>query len=82
MLRNAPPITCPSEMYCSEDEVFTLIKTLDTPKASGPDGISIHMLKSIATNVAPSLAKLFNMSIRNSHFPACWKQLVLSCSNS
>ena len=58
------------------------VVTLDTSKASGPDVISIHMLKSTATNVAPSLAKLFDMSIHNGCFPACWKQLVLSCSTS
>jgi len=34
---HAPPITCPPEMYCSEDEVLALIKTLDTSKASDPE---------------------------------------------
>ena len=29
-------------MYCSEDEVLALIKILDTPKASGPDGVHLH----------------------------------------
>ena len=31
------------------------------------------MLKGTAFNIAPSLTKLFNISIRQGHFPECWK---------
>ena len=49
------------------------IKSLDVNKASGPDGISVRMLKSTARSIAPSLTKLFNISIRLGRFPESWK---------
>ena len=46
---------------------------LDPSKANGPDGNSAQMLKGTAHNIAPSLTKLFNISISQGHFPECWK---------
>ena len=46
---------------------------LDSSKANGPDGNSAQMLKGTAHNIAPSLTKLFNISISQGHFPECWK---------
>ena len=66
--------TCPPDYYCTEEEVLALIQSLDVSKASGPDGISIRMLKGTAASIAPSLTMLFNISLRNSRFPNCWKQ--------
>ena len=66
--------TCPPDYYCTEEEVLALIQSLDVSKASGPDGISIRMLKGTAASIAPSLTMLFNTSLRNSRFPNCWKQ--------
>ena len=51
-----PPITshslhnfeCSEEHLCTEEEVFDLLSSLDTTKASGPDGLSARMLKSTA----------------------------------
>ena len=42
-------------------------------KAAGPDGISAQMLKETASVIAPSLSKLFNCSLSQGYFPACWK---------
>ena len=52
---------------------LSYIQSLDATKASGPDGVSIRMLKHTATSIAPSLAKLFNISIKLGRFPTCWK---------
>ena len=52
---------------------MSYIQALDATKASGPDGISIRMLKYTATSITPSLAKLFNISIKLGRFPTCWK---------
>ena len=71
---NLQPSTCPLDHYCTEEEVLTLIQSLDASKASGPDGISIRMLKGTAASIAPSLTLLFNISIGNSCFPNCWKK--------
>jgi len=38
---NIQPSTCLLDHYCTEEEVLTLIQSLDASKASSPDGISI-----------------------------------------
>ena len=44
-----------SEVLCSEEEVFSLLCTVDVAKASGPDGISGYMLKGTAEAITPTL---------------------------
>ena len=66
--------SCPEYLLCTVEEILSLIRGLDVSKASGPDGISAHMLKSTASSIAPSLCDLFNISISNGHFPEIWKR--------
>ena len=54
-------------------EVCFLLKNINASKATGPDGISARMLKETASAIAPSLTILFNCSISQRCFPACWK---------
>ena len=42
------PALFPQEHLCTEDEVYDLIAELDDSKSSGPDGISVKMLKARA----------------------------------
>ncbi len=63
---------CPDHLLCTEEEVLRLLLSLDVTKSSGPDGISAKMLKATATSIAPSLCKLFNLSITTGQFPAAW----------
>ena len=81
---SAPPLSEPSndhlvtysssdELLCSTSEVVQLIQELDVSKAIGPDGVSARMLKATASSIAPSLTKLFNISISNGQFPTPWK---------
>ena len=65
--------TSSEDLLCTTEEVLSYIQTLDATKASGPNGISIRMLKHTATSIAPSLAKLFNISIKLRRFPTCWE---------
>ena len=65
--------TCPEDLLCTTEEVLSYIQALDANKTSGPDGISTRMLKNAALSIAPSLAKLFNISIQLGCFPTCWK---------
>ena len=64
---------CSEDLLCSPSEILGLINTLDAQKSSGPDGISVKMLKATATSIAPSIAKLFNISINLARFPQSWK---------
>ena len=64
---------CPDELLCTTDEFLFLMKSLDSSKANGPDGVSAQMLKATACSIVPSLTKLFNISISQGRFPECWK---------
>ena len=55
-------------MYSRVDEVCHLLETLDATKSTGPDKITARVLKSVAPNIAPSVTKLFNLSIKTGLF--------------
>ena len=50
-----------------------MLVNLDISKSSGTDGISARMLKSSALSIAPSLTKLFNLSLTTGVLPSEWK---------
>ena len=50
-----------------------MLKSLDTAKATGPDGIPAKLLKETADVIAPSLCTLFNKSISSGSLPDEWK---------
>ena len=58
---------------CTEEEVLELLSDLDCNKSTGPDDISARMLKATASSIAPSLARLFNLSLTSGCFPDSWK---------
>jgi len=58
----------------NDDEVLSILKSLKTNKASGPDGISPKLLKEAAPSICSSLTKLFNLSFRLGKVPVLWKQ--------
>ena len=66
----------PEDYLCSPDYVEALLSATKCNTASGPDGISAWMLKSFAPEVAPSIASLYNLSLRSGTLSAEWK-----CSN-
>ena len=68
-----PSEFCPDKLLCSSDTVQTLLNGLKKKKAAGPDGISTRMLKATSASVAPSLSKLFNLSIRCCQIQTEWK---------
>ena len=53
--------------------VKKVITNLDSSKASGPDCISVVVLKNCERERSYILAKLFNMCMKESCFPDCWK---------
>ena len=53
----------PEELLCTESGIYDILVSLDVSKASGQDGISARMLKHTACSIAPSLTKLFNLSL-------------------
>ena len=54
-----------------------MLLSLDTSKANGKDGISARMLKATAAAIAPSVTKLFNLSIQLCRIPHAWKDAIV-----
>ena len=53
--------------------VKMVITNLDSSKASGPDCIPVVVLKNCEPELSYILAELFNMCLKESCFPDCWK---------
>ena len=53
--------------------VKEVITNLDSSKASSPDCIPVVILKNREPELSYILAKLFNMCLKESRFPDCWK---------
>ena len=69
-----PPATeFHEEFLCTEEQVFTLISSLNISKSTGADGISARMLKQTIHSITPSVTKLFNLSLKSGIFPDDWK---------
>ena len=62
-----------SSVSCSPKEVHKLLSTLKIKTASGPNGLSSHMLRNTATAIASSLSNLFNLSLSSGVVPSEWK---------
>ena len=53
--------------------VKKVIMDLDLSKASGPDCISVVVLKNYEPKLSYILTELFNMYLKESSFTDCWK---------
>ena len=60
-------------LYISEPDVLTVLNNLPATKATGPDAVGNHILKSISLSIYLPLCKLFNYSLQCGKFPTCWK---------
>jgi hypothetical protein len=66
------------DIIISEEGVKKLLKNLNPNKASGPDGISPHVLKELAEEIAPILTTLFQSSLSTGDLPADWKDALVT----
>ena len=57
--------------------VKKIIMNLDLSKASGPDYIPVAVLKNCKPELSCILAELFNMCLKESCFPDCWKDSLV-----
>ena len=71
------PDSCPEHILCTEEEVLSLLQSLDVTKASGPEGISARMLKGTAVAITPVVTKLFNLSLKSGTFPQAAKMSLI-----
>ena len=54
-----------------------IMTNLDSSKASGSDCIPVVVLKNWEPELSYILAELFNMCVKESCFPDCWKVWLL-----
>ena len=62
-----------SPLFSSRKMVKKIITNLDLSKASGPDYIPVVVLKNCERELSYILAKIFNMCLKESCLPDCWK---------
>ena len=60
------------------EEVLSILKSLPTGKAVGPDGVSNRILKELAEKIHVPLTRLFNHSLSKSCVPLDWKKSNVS----
>ena len=61
------------DFSCPEADVEKLLLDLNTNKACGPDVITARMLRESASTIAPSLSRIFNISLKLGKLPSEWK---------
>jgi hypothetical protein len=54
-------------------DVERIVQQIPISKATGPDRVSVKLMKAGAKAIAPSLAKLFNLCFSTASFPQIWK---------
>ena len=55
-------------------DVTASLAHLNTHKSTGADGISAHLLRTVAGAIAPSITKLFNASLLQGQILSKWKR--------
>ena len=60
------------------EEVEHLLQSLDHTKSAGDDNIPTRLLKLVATQIAPSLSQLFNISFDRADQPQDWRDATVS----
>ena len=70
-----------SNLSINANEVFDVLYSVDTMKATGPDGISNKFLKMNAKFLAAPLSELFNRSLNDKIFPKNL-ETCLCCADS
>ena len=58
--------------------VHKLLLNINTKKASGPDEIPNHILKSCAKELAPAIASIFQQSLDTGELPTDWQNANIS----
>ena len=62
----------------TEEYVQKQISSVSVGKATGPDGISVKMLKISSRYITKYLTHIFNLSIRCEHYPKDWKYALVT----
>ena len=61
-------------MEVTQSQVKRLLQQLDTKKATGPDDVSLHLLKRCASKLSVLLTLVFSACLRENTWPSVWKE--------
>ena len=72
------PLPSIEDIHITTQGVLNLLQNQNTNKATGPDGLSAHFLKSAASSIAPLLAYFFELTLRQGILPNDWRTAHVS----
>ncbi len=72
-----PPTSGTCHLIIQEYEVRRVLKTVNTRKAAGPDGVPGKVLKACAHQLAGLFTKIFNLSLTSAIIPPCLKSATI-----
>ena len=62
------------DIHITQKGVEKIFTNLKPNKATGPDGLSPRILKELSSQIAPILAKIFQMSLETGEIPDVWRR--------
>jgi len=68
----------PNDIVITQDGVHKMLQGLNVNKASGPDGISPRLLKTLSSEIAPFLTKIFQASLDTGTVPLDWRSATVA----
>ena len=68
-----PPLPPIDDISFEVKGIEKLLKNLNVKKAGGPDNIGCKILRELATELAPILTKIFQLSFDSGELPLIWK---------
>lgn len=74
----AEPGAILEDIEFSVHEVGLVLSSLDRNSAPGPDGIPAAYLQACATQIAPTLCRLFSTSLATGSLPGAWKEALVT----
>ena len=66
------------DLIIDREKVLQLIRSLNSNKAHGWDGISAHMIKLCDSSIVEPLCLIFEKCIETGKYPSIWKRPILS----
>lgn len=67
-----------SNLTANEEDVLKALRSLNTTKASGFDGVSARFLHDLADEITPCVTHLFQLSLSSATLPRDWKDATIS----
>ncbi len=64
--------------HITESETQRALESLNPNKGAGPDGLFPKALKTLSPYIAPTLTRIFNLSLQASLIPDDWRHAIVT----